>query len=155
MIRKANYVGKNGYRLFSTVISPDVCIVGGGPVGAALACALSKSSFFEASTDGKKIVIIDSSPSLPDINTYRNSGLDRVPEPRVVTLSPSSLRLLRSIGAFDEIGCDQRFVTPFKEMLVYEQAGSGYMRFNCKEPTESSMLVKIQDSVLNSLLNKE
>jgi len=47
MIRKAIFVGKNGRRLFSTVIYPDVCIVGGGPVGAALACALSKSSFFE------------------------------------------------------------------------------------------------------------
>ena len=99
--------------------------------------------------------MIDSSPAFPNIQTYRKSGLDRVPEPRVVTLSPSSLRLLRSIGAFGDMSCDQRFVTPFQEMLVYEQAGSSYMRFNCKEPSELSMLVKIQDSVLNSILNKE
>jgi 2-polyprenyl-6-methoxyphenol hydroxylase-like FAD-dependent oxidoreductase len=55
---------------------------------------------------------------------------DRVPEPRVVTLSPASLRLLKSVGALQK--CNHRYITPFTDMLVYEQAGSAYMRFNNK-----------------------
>jgi len=47
--------------MFSTD-QPDVCIVGGGPAGSALACTLAKSPYF-GSADGerKKIVLLDSS----------------------------------------------------------------------------------------------
>lgn len=71
----------------------------------------------------------------------------------MVTLSPSSLRLLRSLKAFDHL--DQRFVTTFHDMLVYEQAGSAYMRFNSKKPSEQSMLVRLQDSLLQLALSSD
>jgi len=88
-------------------LTPDVCIVGGGPAGAALACALSQSEFFQADGPAKKIIVVDGTPNLPKIDAYKKSTQERVPEPRVVTLSPSSVRLLRSIGAFDAAtGCD-------------------------------------------------
>jgi len=40
-------------------------------------------------------------------------------------------------------------------MLVYEQAGSAYMRFNCKQPSQHSGLVKLQEQILNLILSKE
>jgi 2-polyprenyl-6-methoxyphenol hydroxylase-like FAD-dependent oxidoreductase len=52
----------------------------------------------------------------------------RVPEPRVVTLSPNSLRLLDSMNILDTI--EKKCMTPFYDMLVYEQVGQSYMRFN-------------------------
>ena len=88
-------------------------------------------------------MIVDPS-RLPQMSTYDKS--DRVPEPRVVTLSPASLRLLRSCGALDI--CNQEYVQPFKSMLVYEQAGNAYMHF---DPTAKSRskLVQLQDELVN------
>ena len=57
-----------GLRAFSTaqqkesVTKPDVCIVGAGPAGAALACALATSDHFNSEANSsKRIVLIDPS----------------------------------------------------------------------------------------------
>lgn len=52
----------------------------------------------------------------------------RVPDPRVITLTPNSLRFFNSIGALQK--CNQNCVTPFKEMLVYEEVGNSYIKFD-------------------------
>lgn len=117
-------------RFFSTsatrTLKPDVCIIGAGPAGASLACALASSDHFNQRGE-KRILMIDPS-RLPQISTYEEAN--RTPEPRVVTLSPASLRLLKSIDALQ--ACNHHYITPFTDMLVYEQAGSAYMRFNNK-----------------------
>ena len=112
-------------RRFSTkVLTPEVCIVGGGPAGAALSCALSSSSHF-----GKGDVLLIDSSKLPSLSSYdSNLHPDRKPEPRVVTLTPSSLNMLDSMGVLQR--CDHKFITPFSDMIVYEEAGSAYMHFN-------------------------
>jgi 2-polyprenyl-6-methoxyphenol hydroxylase-like FAD-dependent oxidoreductase len=51
-----------------SVLRPDICIVGAGPAGAALACALASSNKFNPQAE-KRIVLVDPS-SLPDIKTY-------------------------------------------------------------------------------------
>jgi len=71
------------------------------------------------------MIILDPT-QLPDIATYRKES--RFPEPRVVTLNPSSLRLLKSCGALQT--CNHKYITPFNSMLVYEEAGSAYMKFS-------------------------
>jgi ubiquinone biosynthesis monooxygenase Coq6 len=131
------------------VLKPDICIVGAGPAGAALACALAHSDHFNpVDQANKRIIIIDPS-KLPQMQTY--SSQDRVPEPRVVTLSPSSLRLLKSMGALQ--ACNHNYITPFEDMLVYEQAGSAYMRFNNRMHS-SSMLVQLQQTLLQTVLGE-
>lgn len=125
-----------------SVLRPDICIVGAGPAGAAFACALASSNMFNPQAE-KRIVLVDPS-SLPDIKTYQ--AAERIPEPRVVTLSPVSLRLLRSIGALE--CCNHAYVTPFTDMLVYEQAGSAYMRFN---NSHQSFLVQSQKFLASAL----
>lgn len=117
------------HRSFATLLKPEVCIVGGGPAGATLAACLAKSNHFDAG-ENKKIVLIDPM-GLPEIETYHKQ--DRVPEPRVVTLSPSSLRLLESCDALSQ--CNHEYITPFKSMLVYEEAGSAYMHFKPEQAT--------------------
>ena len=101
--------------LFSTsATTPDlkhteVLIVGGGLTGTALACALSKSPYFEPSSNSKNITIIDAS-NRPSLDTYRKDP-PRVPENRVITINPSTLRFLRSVGVLEL--CDQRYITHF------------------------------------------
>lgn len=115
----------------------------------ALACTLANSSFFHAATAGseKQILLLDSSKA-PELADYTSSAQSRVPEPRVVTLSPASLRLLKSINVLQT--CDNRFITPFYDMLVYEKAGSSYMRFNNKSSRNNSPFVKLQEALLNT-----
>ena len=102
------------------MIDTDVLIVGGGIAGASLACALSESDYFHHNisehSGNKRIYLLDHT-KLPDIKTY-NQSFDRIPDPRVITLSPNSLRFLRSINVLQL--CNHKFVTPFSEMLVYE-----------------------------------
>ena len=74
--------------------------------------------------------------------------MSRAPEPRVVTLSPASLRLLKSIDVLQT--CDNRFITPFYDMLVYEAAGSSYMRFNNQKHRQNSPLVMFQEALLKT-----
>lgn len=79
------------------------------------------------------------------MSTYREKTTDedmipqRIPEPRVVTLSPNSLRLLKSLGIMDIL--EDKCVTPFKDMLVYESIGKSYMRFNNNVHREKSVFV--------------
>lgn len=129
-------------RLFGSVLKPDICIIGSGPVGAALGCALVNSNSFSPTEDGQKKISIVDAGRLPSLKSYHEGG--RVPEPRVVTLSPASLRLLKSFGALQL--CNHEYITPFRSMLVYEQAGNSYMHF---DPTkEQSLSVKAQDTIL-------
>ena len=98
--------------------------MGGGPAGAGLACALSSSSHF-----GKGDVLLIDSSRLPELSSYDSEKHpDRKPEPRVVTLTPSSINMLNSMGVLQR--CDHSFITPFSDMIVYEEAGSAYMHFN-------------------------
>ena len=72
-------------------------IVGGGIAGASLACALAESDYFISENSKKKIYLLDHT-KLPEISNYSKEEV-RVPEPRVITLSPNSLRFLKSINA--------------------------------------------------------
>ena len=153
---RRSFYGGQSRMLFSTqtqsdeVLRPDVCIVGGGPAGAALACTLQTSGLFERGQDGQaKILLLDSSKE-PEMASYSESNIDRTPEPRVVTLTPSSLRLLKSVGALNR--CDHRFITPFYDMLVYEQAGNSYFKINNRQNRAGSPLVKLQEMIMNNFI---
>jgi hypothetical protein len=88
---------------------------------------------------------------LPSINTYQAEN--RIPEPRVITLSPNSLRFLNSIGALQL--CNQHYLTPFNHMLVYEEAGRGYMKFDLKAQKEKCQFVKSQEYLMNQFVFNE
>lgn len=64
---------------------------------------------------------------MPSLKSYTTDE-PRVPEPRVITLTPNSMRFLGSIGALDL--CNKKCITAFQEMLVYEEVGRGYMKFD-------------------------
>lgn len=68
----------------------------------------------------------------------------------MVTLSPNSLRLLRSMNIMETI--EQKCMTPFYDMLVYEQVGQSYMRFNNAKHKQSSKLVQLQEQAMSTFL---
>lgn len=84
----------------------DVIIVGGGMVGAAVACALGNSAL--------RVAVIEQ--QLPEAFSPEQPH-----DLRVSALSIASRRILETIGAWD--GVLQRRWCPFKRMRVWETAG--------------------------------
>jgi 3-demethoxyubiquinol 3-hydroxylase len=84
----------------------DVVIIGGGMVGAAVACALGNSPL--------KIAIIESSPP-------QSFNMEQPHDLRVSALSIASKKILQAVGAWE--GIESRRYCPFRRMRVWEGAG--------------------------------
>ncbi len=84
----------------------DVVIVGGGMVGAAVACSLGGSDL--------RVAVIESAPPAP-------FSPDQPHDLRVSALSVASQKILETIGAWD--GIEKRRLCPFRRMRVWETAG--------------------------------
>jgi 3-demethoxyubiquinol 3-hydroxylase len=84
----------------------DVIIVGGGMVGAAVACSLGGS--------GLQVAVIENAPPQPFLS-------DQPHDLRVSALSIASKKILETVGAWQ--GIENRRVCPFRRMRVWETAG--------------------------------
>lgn len=84
----------------------DVVIVGGGMVGAAVACGLGGSSL--------SVAVIESTPPQP-------FDVDQPHDLRVSALSIASKNILATVGAWE--GVENRRLCPFRRMRVWETAG--------------------------------
>ncbi|NOS76104.1 MAG: 2-octaprenyl-3-methyl-6-methoxy-1,4-benzoquinol hydroxylase [Methyloglobulus sp.] len=84
----------------------DVIIVGGGMVGAAVACSLGGS--------GLQVAVIENAPPQP-------FSSDQPHDLRVSALSIASKRILETVGAWQ--GIENRRVCPFRRMRVWETTG--------------------------------
>ncbi len=84
----------------------DIIIVGGGMVGAAVACSLGGSSL--------QVAVIENAPPPP-------FSPDQPHDLRVSALSIASKKILETVGAWQ--GIESRRVCPFRRMRVWETAG--------------------------------
>ncbi|TAL41984.1 MAG: 2-octaprenyl-3-methyl-6-methoxy-1,4-benzoquinol hydroxylase [Methylovulum sp.] len=84
----------------------DVVVVGGGMVGAAVACSLGGSAL--------KVAVIESSPPLP-------FAADQAHDLRVSALSIASKNIMETVGAWN--GVVNRRYCPFRRMRVWENEG--------------------------------
>lgn len=84
----------------------DVIVVGGGMVGAAVACALGNSPL--------KVAVIESAPPQP-------FSPEQAHDLRVSALSIASKKILETVGAWQ--GIESRRYCPFRRMRVWETAG--------------------------------
>lgn len=84
----------------------DVIIVGGGMVGAAVACSLGGSAM--------RVAVIENAPPEP-------FSPDQPHDLRVSALSIASQKILETVGAWQ--GIENRRLCPFRRMRVWEAAG--------------------------------
>lgn len=115
-------------------ISYDVVIVGGGMVGAAVACALGNSSL--------KLALLDrvTAPAPPE----KDYDL------RVSAITLASRTLFENLGAWS--GMARRRVSPVREMRVWSGEGSGAIHFNAAEIGEPALAWIIENSVIQAAL---
>lgn len=91
----------------------DLVILGGGMVGATLACALQER--------GLKIAVIEATPPSP-------FAPEQPHDLRVSALSPASQRILVNLGAWE--GIRARRLCPYRHLRVWERRGWGDTRFD-------------------------
>jgi ubiquinone biosynthesis monooxygenase Coq6 len=105
----------------------DIVIVGGGVTGLSLAAGLMKSNYFNKSAN--KITIIDHPPKIKPENFIYKAG--RLPDPRVISLTPASIKFFRSIGLWEKL--DERLIKYINSMQIWENKGSSYINMNSKD----------------------
>ncbi|MDH3309854.1 MAG: UbiH/UbiF/VisC/COQ6 family ubiquinone biosynthesis hydroxylase [Gammaproteobacteria bacterium] len=115
-------------------ISYDVVIVGGGMVGASVACALGNSSL--------KVALLDRVPvPAPPEKDY---------DLRVSAITLAAHTLFENLGAWS--GMARRRVSPVREMRVRSGEGSGAIHFNAAEIGEPALAWIIENSVIQAAL---
>ena len=93
----------------------DAIIVGGGIVGATVACALGEA--------GVPVALIEAREPPPPESQQA--------DPRVFAITRASERIFRSLGVWDTIHRQGAFA--FSEMEVWDAAGSGVTHFDCAD----------------------
>lgn len=111
----------------------DVVVVGGGMVGAAVACGLGDSRL--------RVAVVEQ--SLP-----KAFNSDQPHDLRVSALSIASKNILESVGAWEGV-LKKRFC-PFKRMRVWETAGD--TEFNCEDIDYSELGFIVENRVVQLAL---
>ena len=117
----------------------DIIIVGGGMVGATLACGLAEEA------EELKIAVIDShEPQLSwDENSY---------DLRVSAITRASQKLFKEIGVWQNI-CEQR-VSPYREMFVWDSGNSAELHFDSADMGETDLGHIIENRVIVKALQQ-
>ncbi|MHB8742900.1 MAG: UbiH/UbiF/VisC/COQ6 family ubiquinone biosynthesis hydroxylase [Sulfuricaulis sp.] len=118
---------------FKSGAAYDVLIVGGGMVGAALACGLGNSLL--------KIAVLDRA-----VAAAPGPGYER----RVSAITLASQAFFENTGAWQ--GMVQRRVSPVQEMQIWNERGSGSIHFNAAEIGEPRLAWIVENSVVLSAL---
>jgi 2-polyprenylphenol 6-hydroxylase len=114
----------------------DIVIVGGGMVGAALACALGDSAL--------KVAVIDRVPAAAP----PEQGYDQ----RVSAITLALRAFFENVGAWDDMA--RRRVSPVREMRVWSGEGQGAIHFNAAEIGEPCLAYIIENSVIQTALTE-
>lgn len=116
----------------------DLIVVGGGMVGAAVACGVAPT--------GMKIAILEAADKEP---VWNPQGVD----PRVSALTEASRLFLESLNAWGDM--IENRVTPYQQMKVWEADGTGHIEFNCDDVFAENIGHIVENSVtLTSLVEQ-
>ena len=113
----------------------DIVIVGGGAVGAALACALKSSDLSIALLDAQAPAAFDPKADM---------------DLRVFALSRASRRILESVGVWDAIAATR--VSPYRDMHVWDARGEGSIHFDSAELGEPELGYIVENRLLQHAL---
>ena len=113
----------------------DLIIVGGGVVGAALACALKDS--------GLSIALLDAQGAKP-FDAKVEVDL------RVFALSLSSRRILQAVGAWDAVAAAR--ISPYRDMHVWDARGEGSIHFDSAALGEAELGYIVENRLLQHAL---
>lgn len=113
----------------------DIVIVGGGMVGATLACALGDSSL--------KVILLEAGAGQYELPA---KGF----ELRVSAITRASQRIFETLGVWP--GIVARRISPYRDMHVWDATGSGAIHFDSAEIGEATLGHIIENNVITMAL---
>jgi 2-octaprenylphenol hydroxylase len=122
----------------------DVVIVGGGMVGASLACALADS--------GLRLAVLDSQPIAASAGSSTRPAEEPAFDPRVSAITPVSQQFLHEIGAWDAIASQR--LSPYTDMHVWDGDGTGSIHFAAADVHAELLGHIIENSVILAALQQ-
>lgn len=126
----------------------DVVIVGGGMVGASLACALADSGLRLAVLDSQPFATQDAAPA----DTSSRPSEEPTFDPRVSAITPASQQFLREIGVWDAIATQR--LSPYTDMHVWDGDGTGSIHFAAADIHADLLGHIIENSVILTALQQ-
>lgn len=124
----------------------DVCIVGGGIVGTALACSIRANPL----TAHLTVSLADRAP--PPASAWLDDP-PPTPEPRVSALTPASVALLRDVGAWDRVEASRR-ACAFRSMQVWDAESVGHVRYDASEVGATELGHVVENRVVHTALHE-
>ena len=124
----------------------DVCIVGGGIVGTALACSIRANPL----TAHLTVSLADRAP--PPASAWLDDP-PPTPEPRVSALTPASVALLRDVGAWDRVEASRR-ACAFRAMQVWDAEAVGHVRYDASEVGATELGHVVENRVMHTALHE-
>lgn len=119
----------------NTDMQADIVIVGGGMVGATLACALGDSRF--------KVVMLEAGSGQYDLPA---EGY----ELRVSAITRASQRIFETLGVWN--GIIDRRVSPYRDMHVWDATGNGVIHFDSADIGEATLGHIIENNIITAAL---
>jgi len=113
----------------------EVIIVGGGSVGAALACALGSANVPVVLVENKR-----------PAETWPEDTVDQ----RVFAITRASEKLFAALGVWDAMAL--RGISPFREMQVWDAGRQGVVHFDCAEIGEAVLGHIIEHRIIQAAL---
>jgi len=120
------------------LIDVDVVVVGGNLVGATLACALGESEL--------RVALIEPAPPPQE-------PLEGPSDPRVIAVSPASVRVLSAVGAW--AGIPSQRICPYAHMRVWDAGGPGQIHFDATAVGASELGWIIENQVIQRALLRQ
>ena len=117
----------------------DIIIVGGGMVGASLACGLAEEA------EQLNIAVIDA--NAPKLDWDKDSY-----DMRVSAITRASQNILKNMGAWDKIA-EQR-MSPYQDMFVWDAGGEGEIHFDSADMGEADLGHIIENRIIVKALHQ-
>lgn len=117
----------------------DIVIIGGGMVGASLACLLAEQTDLHVA-----LLESQSDPIIWDESSYHH---------RVSAIALSSRRIFQTLDIWDAIR--NKRISPFKKIHVWDAASKGEINFDCEEIAETVLGYIIENNLIQSELQKK
>ncbi|KAL1804066.1 hypothetical protein ACET3Z_032713 [Daucus carota] len=121
----------------------DIAIIGGGMVGMGLACSLARMPL----TKHLSVAIVDSNPALLNSTSIKK---DDPPDPRVSTVTPTTISLFKGVGAWQYI--EQHRHAYFDKMQVWDYTGLGFTRYNARDVNKEVLGCVVENKILHKSL---
>ncbi len=127
----------------------DVLIIGGGIVGATLACALGNTAFSIGIVDSQAMPGLDSIAGSEELGT--GMGAESF-DPRVSAISPASRRIFSNIGAWQML--EQHRHCPYADMHVWEADGTGSIHFAAADVHAEALGFIVENTITLACLHE-